>query len=66
MLTEKSTSPSKPSIGVGRGGVSQWNIVFGCVRVGYRYTENEYLPHVLIVFPRVRPKGEVRVVVEEP
>ena len=58
MLTEKSTFPLP--FRRRRKGVSQWTILFACVRVGHRYMENQYLPHVVvIVFPRVRP--EVRV-----
>ena len=49
-----------------RKGVSQWNFLFGCVRVGHRYMENQYLPHVLIRFAKVRLKGEFRAVAEGP
>ena len=47
-----------------RKGVSQWNIVFCCVRVVYRHMENHYLPHVLIRFAQVRPKGECQAIAE--
>ena len=30
------------------------------------YMENKYVPHILIRFAQVRPKGEFRAVVEEP
>ena len=65
MLTKKSTFPSTPSIGVGRGCPNGF-FLFACVRVGHRYIENQYLPHVLIRFAQVRPKGEFRDVAEEP
>ena len=40
--------------------------MFGCVRVGYRYMENQYLPHVLIRFAQVCPKGEFLAIAEKP
>ena len=46
--------------------MSQWNILFGCVRVDHRYMENKYLPHVLRRFAQVRLKGEFRGIDEEP
>ena len=49
-----------------RKGVSQWIFLFACVRVGHRYMENQYLPHVRIRFAQVRPKGEFRAIAEEP
>ena len=49
-----------------RKGVSQWNILFACVRAGHRYKEKQYLPHVDIRFAQVRPKGEFRAIAEEP
>ena len=39
-------------------GVSQWNILFGCVRVGHRCMENQNLAHVVRIFHQVHPKGE--------
>ena len=50
-----------------RKGVSQWNILFDCFRVGHRYMENQYLLHVLIrFFAQVCPKGEFLGIAEEP
>ena len=46
--------------------MSQWNNLFGCVRVDHGYMENLYLPHLLIRFSQVRPKGEFRGIAEEP
>ena len=47
-------------------GVSQWNILFGCVRVGHWYMENQYPPHAHTRFAQVRPKGEFRAIAEGP
>ena len=49
-----------------RKGVCQWNILFGCVRVGHRYMENQNIAHVVRRFPLVHSKGEFRVVGAEP
>ena len=49
-----------------RKGVSQWNILLACVRVGHRYMERQYLPHVLRRFAQARLKGEFRGIAEEP
>ena len=48
-----------------RKGVSQWNILFDSLRVGDRYTENQYLPHVLIRFAQICSKGEFQAIDEE-